>query len=159
MATGTHSAIIPTPFGKLALYAEEDNLLALCYVPPNSQLKAPTDALLLETQRQLELYFKQPSYHFHLPLKPQGSMFQQRVWHAISMIGVGQTQTYGALAQQLNTSPRAIGRACGTNPFPLIVPCHRVVAAHGLGGFAQTSTTGYLLAIKRWLLMHEQQPA
>jgi len=104
----------------------------------------------------IQHYFDRPSYRFHLPLKPQGSAFQQRVWHAISAIEVGQTQTYGELAQQLDSSARAIGRACGTNPFPLIIPCHRVVAANGLGGFAQTSTTGYLLEIKRWLLMHEQ---
>ena len=157
METYTHSAIIRTPFGKLAIYAEERYLLALRYVPSSIALKAPTHALLIETNRQLQHYFDQPNYHFHLPLKPQGSIFQQRVWHAISTIRVGKTQTYGALAQHLDSSARAIGRACGTNPFPLIIPCHRVVAANGLGGFAQTSTKGYLLEIKRWLLTHEQQ--
>lgn len=156
METCIHSAIIPTPFGQLALYAEDNYLSALRYVPSSIALKAPTHDLLIETNRQLQHYFDRPSYCFDLPLKPQGSTFQQRVWHAISTIGVGQTQTYGALAHQLDSSARAIGRACGTNPFPLIIPCHRVVATNGLGGFAQTSAEGYLLEIKRWLLMHEQ---
>ena len=83
-----------------------------------------------------------------------GTPFRQRVWAAISAIPRGRTATYGALAAQLGSAPRAVGQACGANPFPLIVPCHRVTAASGLGGFANAHD-GWLLDVKRWLLAFE----
>ena len=82
----------------------------------------------------------------------------RRVWEAMCAIPRGRTLTYGELARKLDGDgfdvPRAVGQACGDNKLPIVIPCHRVVAASGIGGFAH-STGGYLLEAKRWLLMHE----
>jgi len=89
-----------------------------------------------------------------LPLAPSGTPFQQRVWSTLREIPPGERRTYGELARELGTSPRAVGGACRANPVPLLIPCHRVVAANGDGGFAG-HTEGRWLEIKRWLLDHE----
>jgi methylated-DNA-[protein]-cysteine S-methyltransferase len=83
-----------------------------------------------------------------------GTEFQKKVWRALLQIPVGETRTYGDLAKQLGSAPRAIGGACRRNPVPLLVPCHRVVAANGDGGFAG-HTDGFWMDAKRWLLAHE----
>jgi methylated-DNA-[protein]-cysteine S-methyltransferase len=88
------------------------------------------------------------------PLKLAGTPFQQKVWTALRQIPPGITRTYGELARQLGTAPRAIGSACRSNPILLFVPCHRVVAATGAGGFAG-ETAGRWMEIKRWLLARE----
>lgn len=154
-----HSSIIRTPFGSLAIDAEDEYVIQLRYLPANIPLNTSTHALLIEVEKQLQRYFDHPGYQFHLPLKPAGSIFQQRVWRAISDIPSGNTQTYGEIAKKLDSGARAVGQACGSNPFPLIIPCHRVVSANGLGGFAHSRTEGYLLAAKRWLLAHENNNA
>ena len=89
-----------------------------------------------------------------LPAAPAGTPFQRRVWNRLSAIAVGQVLSYGALARELGTSPRAVGGACRANPIPIVIPCHRVVAAHGLGGYSG-ERGGDWLAKKRWLLAHE----
>ena len=96
---------------------------------------APTP-LLHEAAQQLDRYFAGELTRFDLPLKPEGSDFGRRVWQAMSAIPYGVTVTYGTLAQRLESSARAVGRACGTNPIPVIVPCHRVVARGGSGGYS-----------------------
>jgi methylated-DNA-[protein]-cysteine S-methyltransferase len=104
--------------------------------------------------RQLGAYFRDPRFRFDLPMESAGTPFQRRVWEVLRAIPSGETRTYGALAAELGTSPRAVGGACRANPVPLVVPCHRVVAADGLGGFSG-ATAGPRLAAKRWLLVHE----
>jgi methylated-DNA-[protein]-cysteine S-methyltransferase len=90
-----------------------------------------------------------------LPLRPSGTAFQRRVWGQIAAIPSHQTRTYGEVAKALHNAPRAVGQACGANPFPLVIPCHRVIATGGgLGGFARHGG-GFLLDVKRWLLAHE----
>jgi len=89
-----------------------------------------------------------------LPLAPQGTPFQQRVWQRLQQIPPGRRVTYGELAEELGTGARAVGGACRANAIPLLIPCHRVVAANGDGGFAG-HTRGRWLEIKRWLLQHE----
>ena len=85
-----------------------------------------------------------------------GTAFQQRVWGAIASIPRGHVRTYGDLARLLGSAPRAVGQACGANWFPLVVPCHRVTAAGGLGGFSNSADAdGFHLGVKRWLLAHE----
>ena len=79
---------------------------------------------------------------------------KRRVDSAIAAVSLGRTQRYGEIAKKLKSAPRAVGQACGRNPYPVIVPCHRVVGAGGLGGFAQ-ARDGFLLEAKRWLLTHE----
>ncbi|MEE9573942.1 MAG: methylated-DNA--[protein]-cysteine S-methyltransferase, partial [Candidatus Neomarinimicrobiota bacterium] len=101
-------------------------------------------------------YFKNPDSYFNLPLAPKGTTFQQKVWQALQNIPSGETRTYGELAKQLNTSPRAIGNTCRANPIPIVIPCHRVVGQNNDGGF-MGKTTGQSLEIKKWLLEHERR--
>jgi len=105
--------------------------------------------------QQLLSYLGGDSNSFSLPLLPSGTPFQQRVWQALQAIPYGQVLSYGALAKQLGSSARAIGGACRANPIPVIIPCHRVVAAHDIGGFSGDRYGGKVL-IKQWLLAHEQ---
>ncbi|MCC6531877.1 MAG: methylated-DNA--[protein]-cysteine S-methyltransferase [Burkholderiales bacterium] len=116
---------------------------------------APVHALAREACRQIRAYLRDPRHRFDLPCAPEGTPFQQRVWAAIARIPSGATLTYGELAAAIGSGARAVGGACGSNPIPLIVPCHRVVAAGGgLGGFMH-SRAAPPLRIKGWLLQHE----
>jgi methylated-DNA-[protein]-cysteine S-methyltransferase len=110
--------------------------------------------VLKQLGEQLSRYFGESHSGFDVTMENQGTAYQRRVWRALQQIPVGQTRTYGQLARQLHSSPRAVGNACRQNPLPLLVPCHRVVAANGLGGFGG-ETEGKQLAMKRWLLEHE----
>lgn len=125
--------------------------------PPLSALPPGTaqQAGLARAQQQLQAWLDDPAYRFSLPLAARGSGFQQRVWAAIAAIPCGQTRSYGQLATALGSAARAVGQACGANPLPLIVPCHRVIAASGrLGGF-DGEAAGSLPALKHWLLARE----
>ena len=82
---------------------------------------------------------------------------QRGVWEAMCAIPRGKTRTYGELARESGADARAIGQCCGDNRLPIVIPCHRVVAADGIGGFSHTSE-GYLIEVKRWLLAHEIRP-
>jgi methylated-DNA-[protein]-cysteine S-methyltransferase len=97
-------------------------------------------------------------HHARDPAKPvevaPGTPFQQGVWRELIRIPFGETRSYGELAKKLGSSARAVAGACRRNPLPLLVPCHRVVAKNGIGGF-MGKTDGQALAIKRWLLQHE----
>ena len=97
-----------------------------------------------------------PRYRFDMPLRLGGTRHRIAVWEAMQRIPAGKTRTYGDLATELHSSPRAVGGACGANPIPVVVPCHRIVAAGGsLGGFMGARDEGFELGIKRWLLEHE----
>jgi methylated-DNA-[protein]-cysteine S-methyltransferase len=147
-------AILDTAFGLVGVRTESDALAEVVYLPRSAGTLAPTNALAERACAQIEKYGADPGYRFRLPLKEVGTAFQRRVWDMIASIPCGQTKTYGDIARILHSAPRAVGQACGTNYFPLVIPCHRVVAANGLGGFAHSSS-GYLLEVKRWLLAHE----
>src|SRR4051812_17239107 len=127
----------------------------ICYLPPSSPLKAPVNALAERAAEQLSDYLENPDTRFELPLLIEGTAFQRQLWDALCEIPRGKTLTYGELARRLGAEPRAIGQACGDNRLPIVIPCHRVVAADGIGGFAH-STNGYLVEAKRWLLAHER---
>ena len=115
----------------------------------------PNDGVLAEAARQLTEYFDGDLREFTLPVEPEGTSFRRRVWAAMQAIPYGQTRSYGDLARDLDSAPRAVGGACGANPIPLIIPCHRVVGAGGaLGGFsggAGCDTKRQLLALERAL--------
>lgn len=149
------NAVIEVPFGKVGIRTGAGCVEEIVYVPESMRSAAPQDALAERAARQVEAYVDDPSFVFDLPLKPVGTAFQQKVWQAICTIPAGRVLTYGQLAKQIRTAPRALGQACGANYFPLAIPCHRVVSSSGLGGFANHDTDGYFLAIKRWLLRHE----
>ncbi|WP_424987698.1 methylated-DNA--[protein]-cysteine S-methyltransferase [Microbulbifer sp. S227A] len=93
-------------------------------------------ALLDQAARQMAAYFDDPANGFDLPLRVTGSAFQQAVCDAMRAIPVGYTLTYGEIARELNAPAQAVGQACGGNPIPIIIPCHRVLGASGLGGFS-----------------------
>lgn len=107
------------------------------------------------TQDEFDAYFEDGTHDIALPVATQGTAHQERVWKALRHIPAGEVRTYGELAARLKSGARAVGQACGRNPVPLIVPCHRVVSSHGLGGFSFGEEAGSSLAIKTWLLRHE----
>ena len=148
------AAVVPTPFGALGIACDAERIHELVFLPPGSVPVAPGNALAALAAAQLEAWLADPDYPFALPLAVRGTPFQRRVWDAIAHIPRGQVRRYAQLAADLGSAARAVGQACGANPFPLIVPCHRVVATNGLGGFAR-DTGGHLLATKRWLLAFE----
>lgn len=140
----------------------EELLSAIAYLPRSVRPRAPDSPLAERAARQIERYRDDPDAPFDLPLASAGSPFQRAVWAQISSIARGRTRTYGELAQALGANARAVGQACGDNPYPVVVPCHRVVAADGLGGFSH-HRDGFLIEAKKWLLQHEcptlqQQP-
>lgn len=151
--------VIDAPFGHLGILTElVDGSLMLSkieYLATTAALIAPQNQLAKEVAKQCRTYFKDPQYQFHLPLKPAGTSHQQKVWNQIQLIPVGSTTTYGELAKRIKSGPRAVGMACGANPYPLISPCHRVVAAQGIGGFMKQNSPGLYRQIKIWLLKHE----
>lgn len=129
--------------------------MALNYLPPDAPLTRQPDHRAKHLVDELECYLHYPSHVFDLLFVPSGTPFQLRVWRALLSIPAGQTLTYGDLATQLKTAPRAVAQACGSNPLPLVIPCHRVVSATGLGGFMHAAS-GAPLDIKAWLLKHER---
>lgn len=125
---------LDTPIGPLRLLEGAGALTAIEW--SNKVLPDEPTPLLLEAKRQLDAYFAGALKTFDLPLRPPGSPFEQRVWQAMAEIPYGETRRYGDLAAALGAPARAIGQACGSNPLPIVVPCHRVLAATGLGGYS-----------------------
>lgn len=153
-STSAYDAVLEIPFGAIGLRCSASRLCAIDYLPPQAERPAH-HGVAAEACMQLREYLSDPLFRFDLPLAEAGTHFQRRVWRAISAIPAGAPQTYGELAKALKTAPLAVGQACGANPFPVVVPCHRVVGAGGhIGGFAH-ARDGYLIEIKRWLLEHE----
>lgn len=149
-------AVVAAPFGALGIRTGGDALHEIVYLPPSYALRAPANALAERGARQVERYLRDPDFRFDLPLGPAGTLFQHRVWQVIATIPRGDVMTYGAVARRVASAPRAVGQACGANWFPLVIPCHRVIAAGGLGGFSSHDDPGgFHLGVKRWLLAHE----
>lgn len=155
-APDAFAAVVAAPFGAVGIRTQANRLRELVYLPGGYSLRAPTDAVAAEAAHQLARYFQDADFVFSLPLTPAGTAFQQRVWAVIAAIPRGQVLTYGQVARQLGSAARAVGQACGANWFPMVIPCHRVTATGGLGGFAnQADAAGFHLGVKRWLLAHE----
>lgn len=147
-------AVLSAPTFSIGVRCTEEKITEIVYLPPQAGLE-PRSSLAREAVRQLRAYLDDPRSDFSLPLAGAGTEFQRRVWQGIAAIPLGQTLSYGALARALGSSARAVGNACGANPYPIVIPCHRVIASDGgLGGFAR-SRGGFLLEVKRWLLAHE----
>jgi methylated-DNA-[protein]-cysteine S-methyltransferase len=147
-----------SPIGRLLLTSDGTALTGL-YMEPSHKAQS-TDGWvwdgaavpLAAALRQLSEYFAGARHSFDLPLRLEGTVFQQRVWHALTEIPYGETWSYGQLARRIGNpnASRAVGLANGRNPISIVVPCHRVIGADG-------SLTGYGggLARKQWLLAHE----
>ena len=144
---------IESPVGPLTISAVDGAIAAVDFGAGGGP--RPDTGVLAEAARQLTEYFAGERREFALPLAPSGTPFRLRVWQAMQAIPYGQTRSYGDLARALDSAPRAIGGACGANPIPLVIPCHRVVGAGGaLGGFsggAGCDTKRQLLALERAL--------
>ena len=154
--TDLFNAIVPAPFGAIGIRTDAGQIKELVYLPPHFGEKAATDPVAALAAGQVARYFDDADFTFDLPLAPVGSAFQQRVWTAINGIPRGSVRTYGQVASSIGSAPRAVGQACGANWFPLVVPCHRVTASGGLGGFSNHDDEhGFHLSVKRWLLTHE----
>lgn len=154
MNAHAYQAIVAAPGFALGVQCDDDEVTGIDFLEPRPE-QAPNSPLAGEAVRQLRAYLADPGFVFGLPLKPAGTAFQRRVWSQIAAIPPGRTETYGQVAKNLNNAPRAVGQACGSNPYPVVVPCHRIVATGGgLGGFAR-ERGGFLLDVKRWLLRHE----
>ena len=150
-----YDARLKAPFATLGIIASDTHLLHVHFLPMDVTAKAPkTNTVAHLASVQLMSYLDNPAFKFDLPLKLAGSKHQLDVWQAMRNIAPGETLTYGELSASIDSSPRAVGTACGQNPVPIVVPCHRVVAAKGLGGFMGGKQNDPL-AIKRWLLAHE----
>ena len=150
-----YQAILAVPFGVLGIRCDADALTGIEFLAPDTVQRAPSSALATMVCEQLLAYCDNPDFHFNLPLRLNGTAHQTKVWQAMCAIPRGETRSYGELASALQSSAQAVGQACGANPIPIVIPCHRVVGKAGLGGFMHHSA-GYALDIKRWLLAHEQ---
>ena len=148
-----YSKAVQTEIGNLQLTADDEALLEVKFAERRTE-DAP-NALLLRAEAQLIEYFSKKRRSFDLPLRAEGTAFQQAVWRAIAEIPYGQTMSYGAVAQKIGktaAAARAVGAAAGKNPLWIMIPCHRVIAANG-------ALTGYAggLQRKEYLLHLEAQ--
>ena len=147
-----YDAVVVAPFGAVGISVQgvqvRVELLSVGYI-----LKAAEHKIAANVANQITAYFDNAHNDFNLPLIYKGTVFQRRVWQAISAISCGQVLTYGDIAAQIGSGPRAVANACGANHLPLIIPCHRVVAKNGIGGFMSGQQDG--VKIKTWLLKHE----
>jgi len=148
-----YDAVIDSPVGRLGIRAH-DALTSIDFLTARTRLRAPRNPMARRVCRQLNAYFANPRVVFRFPVDTGGTVFQQRVWGAMKAIPAGQVRSYNQIATRLRSAPRPVGGACRANPVPIVVPCHRIVSASGLGGF-MGATGGRALIIKKWLLNHE----
>jgi methylated-DNA-[protein]-cysteine S-methyltransferase len=148
--------IVKTPVGKIAVDYQDDFVIEVQQVADQLRAVVRKDPFAVEIKKQFAAYFSGELKEFSLPfLFKQGTDYQLTVWDQIRKISYGSTKTYGEIAKKIKSGPRAVGNACRRNQLLLIVPCHRVVSAMGLGGF-MGDHTGKFVQRKQWLLNHEQ---
>jgi len=151
-----YQAKLSAPFGVLGICCEENALTGIEFLAADTLPQPPVTPFAQAVCKQLSAYFEDPDFQFSIPFELKGTAHQNKVWQAMCAIPRGQTRQYGELARDLTSSARAVGQACGANPVPIVIPCHRVVSKVGMGGFAH-QRDGYQMDIKRWLLKHEQR--
>lgn len=138
-----------TPIGTLTLFEIDGGICALEWGRPPEDIPSPS---LEKAALQMQEYFDGKRKTFDISFKLAGTAFQQKVWSELQKIPYGEVMTYGDLAKRLNSSPRAVGMACGTNPIPILIPCHRVVAAdgklNGYSGEGGLDTKAFLLQLE-----------
>ncbi len=149
-----YQAKLKVPFGVLGIRCTAAALTGIDFLPAGEKPQRATSAFAKTVCEQLLRYLENPDAKFSVPLDLHGTAHQKKVWQAMLAIPRGQTRSYGEIAAELKSCAQAVGQACGANPIPVIVPCHRVVGKGGLGGFAHHASGGPL-DIKRWLLAHE----
>ena len=144
------NSIYATPLGNFEVVHNEHFIFRASFT--HKTIFNAETSLSEQIRSELSAYFANNQHHFQLPLKPQGSIYQQRIWNALKVIPVGRTLTYGELAANVQSSPRAVGQACKRNPLALFIPCHRVVGKNNLGGYMGNPQS---LHYKEALLHHE----
>lgn len=147
----------PFPTFSLGVRCSADAVQAAQFLPVHAGEEGCT-ALAHAVWQQLLQYRSQSTFCFNLPLQPEGTAHDLKVWQWLCQLPAGRPARYGDGATALGSSAQAVGNACGRNPIPLLIPCHRVVGQHSLGGFMQGKQDGPL-AIKHWLLQHESRQA
>lgn len=143
----------------LCIYTLQDKIAKVQFAQKNSQAieAIEHDPFTTEVFRQLDEYLTNPNYNFNLKFELQGTTHQQKVWKELLKIAPGETKTYKEIASSIQSHPRAVGQACGSNQIVLLIPCHRIIKTDkSLGGFMQSAKNGFNLDIKRWLLQHEK---
>lgn len=150
-----YDACLPLPFAVVGVRVRDGAVTGLEFLPADTPVRDSSHDLVAAVRAQLQAYLRDPAHRFDLPIHLHGTPFRQRVWAALREIPLGETRSYGDIARQLGSSPRAVGQALGDNPLPIVIPCHRVVASNGLGGFDHRAA-GFALDVKRWLLRHER---
>ena len=157
MAGAAFQARVRTPFATLGITATDTHVTGIRFLAPDTPALVPArDTIAHLACVQIQAYLDDGRYVFELPLRLAGTRHRMEVWEAMQRIPAGATRSYGEVAAELRSSARAVGGACGANPIPLVVPCHRIVAAnHRIGGFMGAKSDGFELGIKRWLLAHE----
>lgn len=141
---------IQTPAGNLVVHSRQDVICDVDWAADDNSI----GNLDNELQRQMAQYWMDTNKTMHIKLLKQGSDYRNRVWSELCKIPLGQTLTYSALAKKIGSSARAVGNACRDNPYPLFIPCHRVVSMSGMGGYCG-QTHGELMDIKIKLLEFE----
>lgn len=150
------TAVLELPVGCVAVYSDHHAIEYIEFQPPGSVQLAPACAPARRFAAQLQAYLEDARNGFDVPLADDvGSAHQRRVWQRLRAIPAGAAISYAELARDVGSGARAVANACRANWFPLVVPCHRVVAKSGLGGFAG-HRDGWRLELKQWLLRHEQ---
>lgn len=147
-------SVVDSPLGRIGIWVNDSALCRLEPVRRNHALTSSRNPAVKIVEQQLKDYFSGGRVRFDLPLSEQGTPFQKSVWRLLRKIPVGQTVYYKDLARKLNTSPRAVGSACRSNPIQIVTPCHRVVAMNDLGGY-MGKTGGAPIRMKQWLIHHE----
>ena len=136
LSSGSYTMVLESPLGHLGVLLDGDVVVRLDYLTRKVRLKVPRTRAAQRVARELANFFRDGGSRFSLDVRTEGTPFQRRVWGALRAIPAGETRTYGQLAGQLGSGPRAVGNACRRNPVSIIVPCHRVVAAKGMGGYS-----------------------
>jgi methylated-DNA-[protein]-cysteine S-methyltransferase len=154
-STQYQDVTINTPFGSVGVTIQNDCVTGISLFPIQQTMDDVVGSSAQKVKQQFAQYFQHADVKINVPFNFAGTPFQQRVWKAISAIPVGQVLTYSELAREVGSGPRAVANACGANKLPLLIPCHRVVAKKGLGGFMRSVPDG--LKIKEWLLAHESK--
>jgi methylated-DNA-[protein]-cysteine S-methyltransferase len=157
MMAEAFQACLRAPFATLGITTTDTHVTGIRFLAPTTPAKAPRrDSIAYLACIELQAYPDNPRFRYDLPLALTGTRHRLEVWEAMQRIAPGKTRTYGELAAELRSSPRAVGGACGANPIPVVVPCHRIIAANrAIGGFMGAKGEGFELGIKRWLLEHE----
>lgn len=146
-------AVVTAPFGAIGINVADEYVTGMRLISSPLPRYCAAQPFAQYVALQLQQYLDHPGHVLEVPYIMQGTPFQKRVWRAMMEIPLGQVWTYSELAERVGSGPRAVANVCGANHLPLLVPCHRIVAKSGIGGFMKNDKHG--LDVKRWLLQHE----